>query len=114
KLITEEAYTISKRLEEGKGAPNLASAECLCRFFNWYMLLCHYIFYEQLCGSNILMLETWGYFQRTFEESGMKVYQTRGFVKVPIIQKLSAKKAAEKSQLKMNELFERTETTTID
>ncbi|CAG8800991.1 17871_t:CDS:1, partial [Gigaspora rosea] len=40
--------------------------------------------------------------------SGMEVYQTRGIVEVPVIQKSLAEKAAEKSQSKMNELCERT------
>ncbi|CAG8847413.1 16909_t:CDS:1, partial [Gigaspora margarita] len=108
KLIAEEVYAVSKRLEEGKCTPNLASAECSCRFFNQYMLPCRYIFHKQLCGTNILTPKTWSYFQRTFEESGMEVYQTRGIVEVPVIQKSLAEKAAEKSQSKMNKLFERT------
>ncbi|CAG8583489.1 13906_t:CDS:2 [Cetraspora pellucida] len=80
KLITEEVHAISKRLEEGKCAPNLASAECSYRFFN-----------------------------RTFEEGGMEVYQTCSIVEVPVIQNSVEKKAAEKSQSRMNELFERTQ-----
>ncbi|CAG8723825.1 9095_t:CDS:2, partial [Gigaspora rosea] len=108
KLITEEVHAVSKRLEVGKCAPNLASAECSCRFFNQYMLPCRHIFREQLCGSKILTSEAWGNFQQIFEESGMEVYQTRGIVEVPVIQKLLAEKAAEKSQSRMYELFERT------
>ncbi|RIB18653.1 hypothetical protein C2G38_2184042 [Gigaspora rosea] len=56
---------------------------------------------EGKCTPNLTSAET-------FEESGMEVYQTRGIVEIPVIQKSSAKKAAEKSQSKMNELFERT------
>ncbi|CAG8733796.1 4605_t:CDS:1 [Gigaspora rosea] len=108
KLIAKEVHAVSKRLDEGKCAPNLASTECLCRFFNQYMLPWRYIFYEQLCGSNILIPEAWENFQKTFEESGIEVYQTRGIVEVPVIPKSSSEKAAEKSQLRMNELFERT------
>ncbi|CAG8799476.1 1359_t:CDS:2, partial [Racocetra persica] len=66
-----------------------------------YILLCHHIFYEQLCGTNILMPEAWGRFQRTFEESGMEVYQTHDIVEVPVVQRSPAEKVAEKSQLKM-------------
>ncbi|CAG8798730.1 28731_t:CDS:2, partial [Gigaspora margarita] len=109
KLITKDVHAILKRLEERKCTPNLASAECSCRFFNRYMLSCYYVLYEQLCRTNILMPETWGYFQRTFEESGIEVYQTHGIVEVPVIQKSSTEKAAEKSQSKMNELSERTQ-----
>ncbi|CAG8744914.1 16050_t:CDS:1 [Cetraspora pellucida] len=109
KLIAKEVHAILKRLKEGKCAPNLASAECSCRFFNQYMLLCHYIFHKQLCGSNILTPEAWGNFQRTFEEGGIEVYQTHGIVKVPVIQNSAEKKAAEKSQSRINELFERTQ-----
>ncbi|CAG8479490.1 1369_t:CDS:2 [Gigaspora rosea] len=114
KLIAEEVHAISKRLDEGKCAPNLASAECSCRSFNRYMLPYRHIFHKQLCGSNILTPETWDYFQRTFEESGMEVYQTRGIVEVPVIQKSSAEKAAEKSQLKMNEFEDFEEKKEID
>ncbi|CAG8763975.1 3951_t:CDS:1, partial [Cetraspora pellucida] len=74
KLITEEVHAVAKRLEKGKYLPNLASAKCLCRFFNWYMLSCHHIFHKQLCGANILTPKAWVNFQRTFEESGMEVY----------------------------------------
>ncbi|CAG8804843.1 24053_t:CDS:2, partial [Dentiscutata erythropus] len=59
--------------------------------------------------TNILMPKTWSYFHRTFEESGIKVYQTRGIVEVPVIWKSLAEKAVEKSQLKMNELFKKTQ-----
>ncbi|CAG8597736.1 14519_t:CDS:2 [Racocetra persica] len=72
RLIAEEVHAIAKRLEEGKCLPNLASAECLCRFFNRYMLPCHHIFHKQLCGANILTPEARASFQETFKESGMK------------------------------------------
>ncbi|CAG8478152.1 21056_t:CDS:2 [Gigaspora rosea] len=58
KLITEEVHAISKRLVKGKCTPNLA--------------------------TNILMPKTWSYFQRTFEASSMKVYQTRNIVELPV------------------------------
>ncbi|RIB15631.1 hypothetical protein C2G38_2191960 [Gigaspora rosea] len=108
RLVAEEVHAVAKRLEEGKSLPNLASAECSCRFFNWYMLLCRHIFHEQLCGANILMPEAWENFQRTFEESGIEVYQTRGIVEISAVQIFAADKAAEKTRSKMNELFERT------
>ncbi|CAG8828684.1 24255_t:CDS:1, partial [Cetraspora pellucida] len=108
KLIAEEVHAISKRLEEGKCVPNLESVDCLCRFFNRYILLCRHIFHEQLCSANILMSETWRNFQKTFEENGMEVYQTHGIVEVPVIQKSLTEKTAEKSQSKMNKLFEQT------
>ncbi|CAG8733876.1 14596_t:CDS:2 [Cetraspora pellucida] len=109
KLIAEEVHTVSKRLEKRKCAPNFASTKCSYRFFNRYMLLCCHIFHEQLCGSNILTPEAWNNFQRTFKESGMEVYQTCSIVEVPVIQNSAEKKAAEKSQSRMNELFERTQ-----
>ncbi|CAG8819394.1 21640_t:CDS:1, partial [Gigaspora rosea] len=59
RLIAEEVHAVAKRLEEGKCLPNLASAECSCRFFNRYMLPCRHIFHEQLCGANILTPEAW-------------------------------------------------------
>ncbi|CAG8678699.1 4325_t:CDS:2 [Gigaspora margarita] len=97
KLIVEEVHAVLKRLEEGKCTPDLASAECSYRFFNQYMLSYCYIFYKQLCRTNILMPETWSYFQRTFEESDMEVYQIHGIVEVSVIQKSLAEKAAKKS-----------------
>ncbi|CAG8799295.1 2186_t:CDS:2, partial [Dentiscutata erythropus] len=108
RLVLEEVHAIAKRLEEGKCLPNLVSTECLCRFFNQYMLLRCHIFHEQLCGTNILTPEAWENFQRTFEEGGLEVYQTRGIVEIPVVQTPAADKAAKKSQSKMNELFERT------
>ncbi|CAG8768151.1 6920_t:CDS:2, partial [Gigaspora rosea] len=71
KLIAEEVHAISKRLEEGKTLQ-----------------------VQNACIDSLI--ETWDYFQRTFEESGMEVYQTRGIVEVPVIQKSSAEKAAKK------------------
>ncbi|CAG8839036.1 12065_t:CDS:1, partial [Cetraspora pellucida] len=106
KLIAEEVHAVLKRLKEGKCVPNLENADCLCRFFNRYILSCRHIFHEQLCGANILTSETWRNFQKTFEENDMKVYQTHSIVEVPVIQKSLTEKTAEKSQSKMNELFE--------
>ncbi|CAG8806784.1 5183_t:CDS:2 [Gigaspora margarita] len=108
KLIAKEVHTVSKRLEEEKCIPVLASTECLYKFFNQYMLPYHHIFHKQLCKTNILISKTWSYFQRIFEESGMEVYQIHSIVEVLVIQKSLAEKAAKKSQSKMNELFERT------
>ncbi|CAG8774189.1 9157_t:CDS:2 [Cetraspora pellucida] len=53
--------------------------------------------------------KAWSRFQRTFEESDIEVYQTCCIVEVPVVQRSPAKKVAEKSQLKMSELFERTQ-----
>ncbi|CAG8504518.1 22551_t:CDS:1, partial [Gigaspora rosea] len=92
KLIAEEVHTISKRLVEGKCTSNLACAECSCRFFNRYMLLCRHIFHKQLCGANILTPETWSYFQKTFGESGIEVYQTHGIVEIPVTRNHQLKK----------------------
>ncbi|CAG8593126.1 4178_t:CDS:1, partial [Gigaspora rosea] len=97
RLVAEKVHAVAKRLEEEKGLPNLASAECSYRFFNRYMLPCHYIFHEQLCGVNILTLEVWESFHRAFEEGGMEVYQTRGLVEIPVPQIPAADKADEKS-----------------
>ncbi|CAG8767317.1 397_t:CDS:2, partial [Gigaspora rosea] len=48
------------------------------------------------------------YFQETFSESGLEMYQSRQLVKVPLIQQLDAEKNAEKSRQIINELFEKT------
>jgi len=107
KLITQEAHAVSKRLEEGKEVPDLTDAECNCKFFNRYMLPCRHILHKQLCGDiDILTPEVWRSFQDTFEESGLKVYQSRGLVEIPQPH-AETEKVAEKNRLTMNELFER-------
>ncbi|CAG8551684.1 25030_t:CDS:1, partial [Racocetra persica] len=93
RLIAEEAYAVSKKVQEGKKMPNLKTAECFCKFFTQYMLPCRHIFHKQLCGdSNILMLEMWYYFQGTFKESGIEVYQSRQLVEILLIQRSDAEK----------------------
>jgi len=107
KLITEEAHTVLKRLQERKEVPDLTIVECNCRFFNWYMLPCHHILHKQLCGDiDILMPEMWRGFQETFEENGLEVYQSRGLVDVAQYQ-VEVEKVVEKNRLSMNKLFER-------
>ncbi|CAG8806185.1 7231_t:CDS:2, partial [Cetraspora pellucida] len=88
KLIAEEAYAISERLQEGKKMPNLKIAECSCKFFVQYMLPCQHIFHEQLCSNSSIL--------------------TSELVEVPLIQRSDAEKNAEKTKQIINELFERT------
>ncbi|CAG8801344.1 21926_t:CDS:1, partial [Dentiscutata erythropus] len=58
--------------------------------------------------SSILISEVWYYFQKTFNESGLEVYQLYQLIEIPLIQRSDAEKNAEKSYQIINKLFKRT------
>ncbi len=107
RLVTDEATSVSKRLEKGKLPPGLQPAECHCRFFHCYLLPCRHIFHEHIYGDKKLLTEdAWKSFQQMFEETGFEVYERRERIETDEHFQIEGEREAEARRLAMNELIE--------
>ena len=84
-MIVNEAHAVEKRIKKGKEIPGLISLNCYCLFFCRYLLPYRHMFHEHVYGENKLPTnDAWKQFQEMFTESGFKIYESRGLVKVNI------------------------------